>query len=93
MWVGRLGEWTMSTPFNMFIPQVNAISPVFDGVNSICTGSFRGNARLIFKEGNNTSVPQVLSVLRRNVRRAGLPARRPTFAGSNPCSVTTTLAV
>jgi threonine dehydrogenase-like Zn-dependent dehydrogenase len=32
---------------------------------------------------------QVLSVVRMNVRRAGAPARKAAFAGSNPCSFTT----
>ena len=48
---------------------------------------------LIFKDGNTTSVPHVLSVVRTNVMRAGTPARSVTFAGSYPCSFTRTFAV
>ena len=36
----------------------------------------------MFKDGNTTSVPHVLSVVRTNVMRAGAPARNVTFAGS-----------
>ena len=54
----------------MFIPQAKAMSPALAGVNSIATGSFSGNALLMFKEGNTTSVPHVLSVVRTNVMRA-----------------------
>jgi hypothetical protein len=62
-------------------------------VNSICTGSLGGSARLIFRDGNTTSVAHVLSVVRMNVRRAGVPARSETLAGSNPCSFMTIFAV
>ena len=47
----------------------------------------------MFKDGNTTSVPHVLSVVRTNVMRAGVPARSVTFAGSYPCSLTITFAV
>ena len=47
----------------------------------------------MFNDGNTTSVPHVLSVVRTNVMRAGVPARNVTFAGSYPCSLTTTFAV
>jgi hypothetical protein len=40
------------------------------------------SARLMFRDGNITSVPHVLSVVRTNVMRAGMPARNVTFAGS-----------
>ena len=66
----------------MFIPQANAMSPDLAGVNSITTGSFNGSARLMVKDGKTTSVPHVLSVVRKNVIRAGVPARNVTFAGS-----------
>ena len=66
----------------MFIPQAKAMSPHLAGVNSITTGSFSGSARLMFNDGNTTSVPQVLPVVRTNVMRAGVPARKVTFAGS-----------
>ena len=65
----------------MFIPHAKAISPVFAGVNSTVTDSFRGNALLIFSDGKTTSVAQVLSVVLSKVRRAGMPARRVTLAG------------
>jgi len=71
-------------------PQANAMSPDFVGVNAIATGSFSGSARLMFSDGNTTSVAQVLSVERTNVMRAGVPVRNVSFAGSNPCAVTTT---
>ena len=77
----------------MFIPQAKAKSPVSAGVNSISTGSFNGSARVMFKAGNTTSVPHVLSVVRTNVIRAGVPARSVNFAGSYPCSLTITFAV
>ena len=57
------------------------------------TGSFSGSARLMFNDGKTTSVPQVLSVVRTNVTRAGTPARSVTLEGSYPCSFTTTFAV
>jgi len=85
--------WTITVPWSMFIPQANAMSPDFAGVNSTNTGSFSGNAFLIFNEGNTTSVPHVWSVVRTNVRRASTPARSGTFAGSYPFSITTILAV
>ncbi len=53
----------------MFIPQANAMSPDLAGVNSITTDSFNGSARLMFTDGNTTSVPHVLSVVRTNVMR------------------------
>ena len=71
----------------MFIPQANATSPDFACVNSITTGSFSGKARLMLSEGKTTSVPQVLSVVRTNVRRAGVPARKVTFARKLPALV------
>jgi hypothetical protein len=74
----------MMTLFNMFVPQANEISPLFVGVNSMSTDSFSGNARLTLRDGTTTSVAQVLSVVRVNVRRAGAPARKVTFAGSDP---------
>src|SRR4029450_4591769 len=80
-------------PWSMFIPHAKAISLVFGGVNSIVTASLRGNELLMFKDGKTTSVPQVLSVVLTNVRRAGAPARRVILAGSNPCSLTITLAL
>jgi hypothetical protein len=51
----------------MFITQANVMSPVVGGVNSTITGSFSGNAFLIFNYGNTTSAPRVLSVIRTNV--------------------------
>ena len=51
------------------------MSPAFVGVNSMVTGSFSGSARSIFNDGNSTSVPQVCSVVRTKVIRAGVPAR------------------
>jgi len=58
----------------MFMPQTNPISPELLGVNSMTTGWLSGNGRRMFNEGNTTSVPQVLSVVRTNVIRAGSPA-------------------
>jgi len=77
----------------MFIPQAKAKSPGSAGVNSISTGSFNGSARVMFKAGNTTAVPHVLSVVRTKVMRAGVPARSVNFAGSYPCSLTITFAV
>jgi hypothetical protein len=79
-------------PCSMFIQQAKAMSPDLAGVNSITTGSFSGSARLMFREGNTTSVPHVLSVVRTNLMRAGIPARSVTFTGSYPYSLTTTFA-
>ena len=59
-----------------------AIAPVVAGVNSMSTGWFNGSVRLMFNDGNTTSVPQVLSVVRRNVMRAGVAARSVNVAGS-----------
>jgi hypothetical protein len=49
-------------------------------------------ARLMFGDGNTTSVPHVLSIVRTNVIFAGVPARSVDLADSHPCSVTSTLA-
>src|SRR5688572_28469110 len=74
--------WTITLARSIFITQVNAMSPACPGANSITTGSWSGSDFLIVNEGNTTSVPQVLSVVRTNVSRAGTPARSVTFAGS-----------
>lgn len=66
----------------MFMPQTNATSPVFCGVNSMSTGWFSGSGRLMFSDGNTTSVPQVLSLVRTKVIRAGTPSRSLSRAGS-----------
>src|SRR5215204_7825472 len=65
---------TTTVPWSIFIPHANARSLPLVGVNSITTALFSGNARVILNDGKTTSVPHVLSVVRRNVRRAGTPA-------------------
>jgi hypothetical protein len=62
---------TTTVPCSIFIRQAKAMSPDWAGVNSITTGSFSGSARLMFNDGNTTSVPHVLSVVRTNVMCAG----------------------
>jgi len=52
-------------PCSMFMPQANAISPVFAGVSSMTTGSFEREPSLDIGDGTTTSVPQVLSVDKR----------------------------
>ena len=60
----------------MSMPQAKATSPLSGGVNSISTAWFKGSARLMFNDGNTTSVAHVLSVVRTKVRRARDPAVR-----------------
>ena len=50
------GHSTTTTPFSIFMPHSNAMSPDFAGVNSITPRSFRDSARLVVSEGIVTSV-------------------------------------
>jgi hypothetical protein len=43
-----------------------------------------GRGRVMFSDGNTTSVPHVSSVVRTNVMRAGVPARSVSVVGSYP---------
>src|SRR5262245_15158030 len=74
--------WTTTVPRSMFIPHTKPISPLDWGVNSMTTGSLSGNVRRMSNEGNTTSLPHVLSVVRTNVIRAGVPVRSATLLGS-----------
>ena len=72
--------------------QRRSANPVRKMCSSVAKGSKAWSARplrlmyLMFNDGNTTSVPHVLSVVRTNLMRAGVPARNVTFAGSQPCS-------
>jgi hypothetical protein len=68
----------------MFMPQTKPISPELFGVNSTTTGSLRGNARRIFKDGKTTSVRARLVRCADERDSRDLTARTVNFAGSNP---------
>jgi hypothetical protein len=68
MWAGQLPR-IGNEGQKLFIPHAKAISPVLSGVNSISTGSFSGNARLIFMDGETISLAHVSSVVWMAVRR------------------------
>ena len=77
-----LNNATLTVVDEGYLPDLdNPVLTLISGAGA-ATGSFNGRVRLMFKEGNTTSIPHVLFVVRTIVIRAGTPARRLILSGS-----------